>query len=145
MPWWGWMAAGLLMLVAELTFVDAAFYLVFLGISALIIGATALAGLPLPFWLQWTLFALLAIGSLVFFRGKVYDRLRGGASVEIPEGVTGDTAVSRDVIPPGARGRVELRGASWNAHNCGPTRIEAGARCRVERADGLTLEVHAEA
>jgi hypothetical protein len=145
MPWWGWVAAGMLMLVAELALVDAAFYLVFLGISALLVGTAELAGFSLPFWMQWTLFALLAVGSLVFFRGKVYERLRGGATSEIPEGVTGDSAVAGEAIAPGARGRVELRGSSWTARNCGSTQIEAGARCRVERADGLTLEVRAEA
>jgi membrane protein implicated in regulation of membrane protease activity len=145
MSWWGWIAAGMLMLVAELALVDAAFYLVFLGISALLVGAVVLAGIDLPFWMQWTLFALLAVGSLVFFRGKVYDRLRGGASGEIQEGVTGDAAIAQEAIAPGARGRVELRGTTWTAHNCGATRIEAGSRCRVERAEGLTLEVRAEA
>jgi membrane protein implicated in regulation of membrane protease activity len=144
MPWWGWVAAGMLMLVAELALVDAAFYLVFLGISALLVGAALLAGFSLPFWMQWTSFAVLAVCSLVFFRGKVYDRLRGGASGAIPEGVTGDTAVACETIAPGARGRVELRGSSWTAHNRGTTPIELGARCRVERANGLTLEVRLE-
>ncbi len=145
MPWWGWVAAGMLMLVAELALVDAAFYLVFLGISALLVGAAELFGFHLPFWMQWTLFALLAVASLVLFQGKVYDRLRGGTFAEIPEGVTGDTAVAKEAIAAGARGRVELRGASWTARNAGAEPIEAGARCRVVRADGLTLEVRAEA
>jgi membrane protein implicated in regulation of membrane protease activity len=145
MPWWGWIAAGMMLLVAELGLVDAAFYLFFLGISALIVGSLELAGFALPFWLQWTLFALLVVASLVFFRGKVYELLRGGATGEIAEGVTGDTAVARETIAPGARGRVDLRGAEWAALNCGTSVIEAGARCRVERAAGLTLEVRAEA
>ena len=49
MPWWGWMAVGALLLVAELTFVDLEFYLVFLGLSALITGMLELAGIALPF------------------------------------------------------------------------------------------------
>jgi len=145
MPWWGWVAAGMMMLVAELALVDAAFYLVFLGISALLVGALALAGVPLPFWMQWTVFALLAVGSLVFFRGKVYDRLRGGSAGLIPEGVTGDAAVALEAIAPGARGRVELRGSSWTALNRGTMQIEVGSRCLVERAEGLTLVVRPEA
>ncbi len=145
MPWWGWIAAGMMLLVAELALVDAAFYLVFLGISALLVGSVELAGIPLPYWMQWVLFALLAVASLVFFRGKLYDLLRGGATGEIREGVIGDTAVAQERIAPGGRGRVELRGASWAALNSGPSSIEAGSRCRVERADGLTLEVRAEA
>jgi len=145
MPWWGWIAAGMMLLVAELFLVDVDFYLVFLGVSALLVGSAELAGISLPFWLQWTLFAVLSVASLVFFRRKVYGLLRGGVGgTEIAEGVSGDTAVARESIAPGARGRVDLRGASWSARNCGTTPIEAGARCRVDRADGLTLEVRAE-
>ena len=144
MPWWGWIAAGMMLLVAEIALVDADFYLVFLGVAALIVGTAELAGLPLPYWMQWTTFAVLAVGSLVFFRRAVYDRLRGGATGEIAEGVVGDIAVARESIAAGGRGRVDLRGAAWSAHNCGSTPIEAGARCRVERAEGLTLEVRAE-
>lgn len=145
MPWWGWIAAGMMLLTAELFLVDFDFYFVFLGVAALLVGSLELAGLALPIYLQWTLFAVLAVVSLVFFRRKVYDLLRGGAGGEIPEGVSGDSAVAREAIAPGARGRVDLRGASWSARNCGSVTIEAGARCRVERADGLTLEVRAEA
>jgi len=63
MPWWGWVAAGMMMLVAELALVDAAFYLVFRGVSALLVGTPDLPGISLPFWMQWTLFAVLVIAS----------------------------------------------------------------------------------
>ena len=36
MPWWGWMIIGALMLGSELLGVDAAFYLVFIGVAAMI-------------------------------------------------------------------------------------------------------------
>ena len=31
MQWWGWIAVGVILLGAELAFVDAQFYLVFIG------------------------------------------------------------------------------------------------------------------
>ncbi len=76
MAWWGWIAAGALLLAAEMGLVDAEFYLVFLGLSALLVGLLALAGLGGPPWVQWLLFAALAATSLVLFRGRVYSRLR---------------------------------------------------------------------
>jgi hypothetical protein len=66
MPWWGWITVGALLLAAEMTIVDLEFFLVFLGASALLVGMLGLAGVPLPFWMQWIVFAVLAIGSLVF-------------------------------------------------------------------------------
>ena len=68
MPWWGWVTVGALLLAAEMTIVDLEFYLVFLGASAFLVGMPGLAGLPLPYWLQWIVFAFLSIASLVFFR-----------------------------------------------------------------------------
>ena len=38
MPWWGWILVGTLLLAAELFVVQADFYLVFLGFSALVVG-----------------------------------------------------------------------------------------------------------
>ena len=48
-------------------------------------------------------------------------------------------------LPPGETCRIEYRGSSWNAINCGTSVIAAGARARIERVDGLTLVVHADA
>ena len=52
MPWWGWVTIGTLLLVAEMTFVDLDFYLVFLGISALLVGLASIAGFGMPFWVE---------------------------------------------------------------------------------------------
>jgi hypothetical protein len=79
MMWWGWMVLGALLLSAELFAVDAQFYLVFLGVSAALVGVLALAGIELPEWGQWALFAVLALISFVTFRKSLYEKLRGGA------------------------------------------------------------------
>lgn len=145
MPWWGWIAVGTLLLVAEMSFVDLEFYLVFLGAAALVVGLADLAGLHLVPWAQWILFALLAVGSLALFRGRVHALMRPPPTGDIPEGVSGEWAVAREPIAPGARGTVVLRGSTWTGENEGSSTIEAGARCRVERADGLTLRLRPEA
>lgn len=144
MPWWGWIAIGAILLVAEMTFVDLEFYLVLLGASALIVGLLELSGLSLVAWQQWVVFAGLSIGSLVFFRRRVYSLLRPPPGGEIAEGVEGDHATAIDEIAPGAAGTVTMRGTTWTARNLGTSPIAAGARCRVSRAHGLELEVHPE-
>lgn len=141
MPWWGWITVGALLLVAELTFVDFEFYLVFLGISALLVGMLALGGMSMPFWLQWGVFGLLALASLVFFRRNVYRLLRPPVEGSVQEGVTGDRAIAVDSIEVGGRGRVTLRGTTWTGRNIGDEAIPVGAACRVERAEGIVLEL----
>jgi membrane protein implicated in regulation of membrane protease activity len=76
MTWWGWAIAGAILLGAELFFVSAQFYLVFVGSAAILVGLVTLV-LPLAEWLQWALFALLAIASMVTFRSRIYQRFRG--------------------------------------------------------------------
>ncbi len=57
--------------------VDAEFYLAFLGVSALIVGGIGLSPLDPPFWGQCLVFSAFAAASLVFFRGRVYAKIRG--------------------------------------------------------------------
>jgi len=78
MSWWGWMIVGIVLVGAELM-TDAAFYLVFAGAAAILVGLLVVAGLGLPVWAQWVAFSVLAIASMVLFRRKLYDRLRGGS------------------------------------------------------------------
>ena len=143
MPWWGWITIGALMLAAELAFVDAEFYLVFLGVSALLVGSLELSGFEIAIWAQWLVFAGLSIGSLVFFRQRIYVLMRPPPGEEIPEGVDGDTATALETIEPGGRGRVELRGSHWSAYNEGERAIASGERCTVSRSEGLTVHVRA--
>ncbi len=140
MNWWGWLIVGFVLMGAELTAVDAAFYLIFVGAAAIFMGILGLAGLTLPVWGQWVLFSVLAVGSMVLFRRKLYDRLRGGA-----EGFDGSAAGAmvavEEIVPPGGRTRVRLRGSQWTAVNVGPAPIAAGADARVVEADGLELKI----
>ena len=76
MQWWAWITVGALLLGSELTFVNAQFYLVFVGAAALMVGFLTLAGALPADWIQWSLFALLAILSLIAFRRRVYERVR---------------------------------------------------------------------
>ena len=140
MNWWGWLIIGFVLMGAELTAVDAAFYLIFVGAAAILMGVLGLVGVTLPIWAQWVLFAVLAVGSMVLFRQKLYDRLRGGAA-GFDGSAAGATVAVKEVVPPGGRTRVRLRGSQWTAVNVGAAPIAAGADARVVESDGLELRI----
>jgi inner membrane protein len=143
MQWWAWITVGAVLLGSELTFVNAQFYLVFVGASALIVGFVGLSGLHLADWLQWSMFAVLAALSLLIFRRRVYERMRP-TFPEVKCGPQGETVTLPTALPPGESCRLEFRGSSWSALNGGQSVIAAGSRARIERVDGLTLVVQAD-
>jgi membrane protein implicated in regulation of membrane protease activity len=144
MQWWAWIAVGAILLGSELAFVDAQFYLVFLGLPALIVGFLSAAGTVPAVWLQWLLFAVLAVVSMVGFRRRIYERLRRSLPA-MRSGPAGDSVILAAALPPGESCRIDYRGSSWSAVNGGSSVIAAGARARITRVEGLTLVVHAEA
>ena len=140
MVWWGWLILGLLLMGAELGAVDAAFYLIFVGAAAVCLGIMGLAGVTLPVWGQWLLFSVLAVGSMVLFRQRLYDKLRGGLPGFKNTAVGAIVAVKENVCQ-GGQTRVGLRGTQWTAVNVGPTLIAAGTDARVVEADGVDLKI----
>jgi membrane protein implicated in regulation of membrane protease activity len=143
MEWWAWIAVGAILLGSELAFVDAQFYLVFVGASAFVVGMLQLAGLGLAEWLQWLIFAVLAAASLITFRRRIYDRMRRKLP-PLRGGPAGEIVTLPADLPPGESCRLEYRGCSWSAINGGKAAIAAGAKARIDRVDGLTLVVHGE-
>jgi membrane protein implicated in regulation of membrane protease activity len=143
MQWWAWIAVGAILLVLELTLIAADFYLVFLGVAALVIGISTLTGIVTVAWLQWLAFAALAAFFMVTFRRWVYERLRRKLP-DVKSGPVGQTVVLPAELQPGESCRLEYCGSSWSAVNGGASLIEGGARARIDRVDGLTLIVHGE-
>ena len=142
MVWWGWIVVGALLLSAEL-FVPTDFFLVFLGAAALLVGGIGLAGLALPVWGQWLLFAALSLLLLVTVRGRLKRRLPAGDS-RADDTLVGEIALIRERLEAGATGTAELRGSRWTARNADASALEPGARARVERVEGLVLHVRRE-
>lgn len=144
MPWWAWIVLGVGLLGVEMLIIDAQFYLVFIGLSAALVGLLGLFGVGLPEWAEWLVFAGLALVAMVAFRRRIYELVRGrGGQVE--ERLTlGDRVLVPARLEPGQTGRVEYRGSSWTARNAGGTPIEAGREAVIDRVDGLTLFVRAE-
>ena len=144
MHWWAWIAVGGILLVSELAFIDAQFYLVFVGASAFAVGMLHLAVLAIPVWLQWLIFAVLAAASMLIFRRRIYESMRRGLPA-MKAGPAGEIVTLPTALPPGETCRIEYRGCSWSAVNAGSGVIAAGSRARIERIDGLTLVVRGDA
>ena len=140
MPWWGWVSIGIILMGVELTAVDAAFYLIFVGAAAVCVGIVGLAGVDLPVWGQLLCFAILAVVSMVMFRGKLYDRIRGGLP-GFEYQVAGRIVSVGEDVPLGGQTRVDLQGTQWTAVNVGSEPIAAGARARVVGRDSLNLSI----
>lgn len=142
MTWWSWMILGAVLLGAELFAIDAQFYLVFLGVSAALVGFAGLFGIAIPEWAQWMAFASLSLISFFTFRKSLYAKIRGGA-VGFRETLAGETVNVNEDLAPGAETRVEYRGTKWTVRNVGDGPISAGARATVVEVDGLTLRIRA--
>ena len=138
MPWWGWIVVGTMLLSSEL-FVPTDFFLVFLGVAALLVGGVGLAGLALPIWAQWLLFAALSLVLLGTVRSRLKKRLP--ASSRADDTLVGEIALIHERLEAGATGSAELRGARWTARNAEASPLEPGTRARVERVEGLVLHV----
>jgi membrane protein implicated in regulation of membrane protease activity len=144
MPWWAWLVLGIGLLGVEMFVIDAQFYLVFIGLSAAVIGLLGLAGIDMPGWSQWLLFSVLAVIAMLAFRRRLYEMIRG-RSGHVEERLTvGDRVVIPARLEPGQSGRVDYRGSSWTARNTGSQAIEAGREAIIAQVDGLTLHVTAE-
>jgi len=140
MAWWTWFVVGTLLLGIELFAVDAQFFLIFLGASAIVVGLVGMLGIDLPTWLQWVLFSGLAIATIVALRGRVYAMLRERPLAKVDTDVDQRVRIPEE-LPPGKTARVEYRGTAWTALNIGKQPIPSGEEVRIEAVDGLTLHV----
>ncbi|MEL7022965.1 MAG: NfeD family protein [Pseudomonadota bacterium] len=142
MIWWAWLAIGFILLGAEMFMLDAAFYLVFLGVAALITGFSVMSGIPMPEWVQWVMFALLSATTMVLFRERLYKKLRGDP-IGFDDQVDGRHVTVLEGVVVGGRTRVEFRGSRWDAVNAGESSLETGEQAIIVKAEGSLLEIRA--
>jgi len=141
MPWWGWLVMGMGLLAVEMFVIDAQFYLVFVGAAAAIVGLLGLAGVQLPDWSQWLVFAALSLIAMVTFRRRIYELVRKRSGhVEQPTSL-GDRVVVPALLEAGQSCRVDYRGSSWTARNVDIQPIAAGSEAVITHIDGLTLHI----
>ena len=108
MEWWAWIAVGAVLLGSELAFIDAQFYLVFVGAPRSSSGFWIWRELLPAVWLQWLVFART---------GRVFDGDLPAADLralrrKLPDmkaGPAGETVVLPAELPPGESCRLEYR------------------------------------
>lgn len=142
MTWWYWLFLGLVLAGAEMMS-PGGFYLLFFGIAALVVGALAGLGIVQIVWLEWLLFSILAIASLLLFRRPLL-RMTKQTPTHVVDTMVGETAVLLDDLPPGQTGKAELRGTTWGTRNDGIAPLAKGQRAIVVKVDGLMLWVRSE-
>jgi membrane protein implicated in regulation of membrane protease activity len=140
MDWWMWIVGGLLLLVLEIS-VPGGIILLFFGAAALVVGTLLGIGVEAPVWLQLALFSIISVLSLVTLRGPILQRLKGESDLKPIDSLLGTTAIVMEEAPAGARGKAELRGATWTILNLGNEPLTPGQACVVERVEGLRLYV----
>ena len=142
MEWWIWLLFGLLLLLGELL-TPGGFYIFFFGIGALVVGMLAGLNLAGPAWLQFLLFSLVSVLTLWLFREKLLQLTRSRMT-HVVDSLIGESAMAVEEIAANGVGKAEARGTSWTARNLGDHALARGARCRIERVEGLTIFVRAE-
>lgn len=139
MVWWIWAFLGLVLLGVELV-TPGGFYILFFGLSALVVAALVGFGMAEAEWAQWLLFSALSVGSLLIFRGPLLRMIKShevaGPAVDT---MVGEIATPLEDLSPGGTGKAECHGAAWTARNAGLVGLAKGQRSRVERVEGLTL------
>lgn len=140
MTWWGWMVIGAVLLGAELILIDAQFYLLFIGVSAFLVGLAGLLGIAVPEWVQWLSFAGLCLFFFFTFRRTLYQKLRAGGA-GFPESPAGSMVTIDEALEPGQDGKTLFRGSKWNVRNVGDVPIAAASRAKIVEVDGVMLHV----
>ena len=140
MTWWAWMVVGIVLLGVELFAIDLQFYLVFIGLGAIVVGIVELVAPGLPGWVPWILFAVLSLTAMFTIRRQLYQLLRGSA-VGLTDSAIGARLTIRELLAPGGSCRTEYRGSQWTAINVGNEAIPAGGTAVIDAVDGLNLRI----
>ncbi len=137
-PHWFWLSIGLVLGVIEM--LAPGFFLMWLGLAAIIVGLIALAVPTISLPMQVALFAILSI--LTVYAGKKFLKdnpieTEDPALNDRSARLKGEIVTVVEAIADG-RGRVKLGDSEWNVRG---TDAPVGAKVRVTGADGAVLVV----
>ncbi len=135
---WHWWLLGLALVIVE-AFFPGAFFL-WMGISALVVGALLWIAPGIGIFTQVCLFAVIAIGSVLLWR-----RLRPGKSSHAAQNSLNDrgslyTGRTFTLVAPIVNGVGQVRVDDGQWRIAGPD-LPAGSCVRVIAVDGATLKV----
>jgi len=138
MQYWAWIIVGVALLGAEVL-APSGFVLMFFGAGAIAVGfLVAVGALGAP-WAQWLVFSIISILLVWRLRNRMLPR-NAGNPIDADD-VVGKSGTALGDLAVGGDGRVELRGATWEATNSGSESLRDGDRCVVASKDGLRLFV----
>lgn len=128
-----WASIGIILLIAEVF--TASFFVLFFGISALIVALITFFGLDHRA-IEIALFAAIGLMSLFLFRKKL---VKSFSSKGIVQG-DHDKVIKLDQdIEPRGESQISYQGSSWKAINNSDTRMMSGERVKIERIDGIKI------
>ena len=147
MLWWHWSILGLSLVGVEILTLGGLgnFYFLFFGVAALMVSGLTWAGLIEAAWLQWFLFAILGIISLLVMKKSLQNKGGIGGENELAvDSMVGEMATVLEPLAPQALGKVELRGSTWTARNAGENNLEKNTIAKIVRVEGLTVWIQAD-
>ncbi|WP_394127632.1 NfeD family protein [Vibrio hepatarius] len=139
---WHWLAFGLALLALEL--LGTAGYFLWLGLSALIVGAL-LTFIPMSWQLQWVSFGAFSLATTwLWWRKQFKKDKQGDASRELNQKskqLIGQTIRLEEDFPVG-KGRIKVGDTTWSAQS--DSFITAGELAQITQVKGiiLTIEPH---
>lgn len=138
-----WFIVGAILVLSE--FVLPGIILVFFGVAAWIVALLAWLGIVESLAVQLIVFTVLSLALLLglrricmrSFMGQTTDSASGEDAMN--EFVGKDAAVLEAFESAGSQGKVEFKGASWNAVSDCP--LAAGDTAVIVNRDGLKLNI----
>ncbi|KOO12886.1 hypothetical protein AKJ18_21410 [Vibrio xuii] len=136
---WHWLAFGLALLALDL--LGTAGYFLWLGLSALIVGAL-FTFIPMSWQLQWVSFAVFSLATTwLWWRKQFKKDKQGDAKRDLNQKhkqLIGQTLVLDENFPAG-KGRVKLGDTTWAAQSSQDLR--AGSIVEVQEVNGIVLTI----
>lgn len=130
----GWAIALVLLLIVE--GVTAQLVTIWFAAGALV--AMVAAAFKAPIWLQFTLFAVVSVVTLIATRPlarKINNRVKEPLNADRIIGMDG--IVTEDIDNTDAKGLIKVDGAPWTARSADGEKIESGTTVVIEKIEGV--------
>ncbi|MGE3760031.1 MAG: NfeD family protein [Pseudobdellovibrionaceae bacterium] len=129
-----WLIIGFLFLAAEL--VSGTFFLMFFGVSGLLVALAKLTGLN-NFFLESAVFAIFGfLGVLVLRKPLLAKRSKEDVVMDKDQFLT--LSVTLD---PGGSGTSSYQGSPWTVVNDSNEKLDAGTEVKIVKTEGIKLFV----
>jgi|SRR6056297_886653 len=135
-----WFLIGLALILLE--FVIPGFVIIFFGVAAWFVFILVSIFPGMAFWVQLMIFSVLSLGTLIFLRRSLKKKFfseNEGAGSESVDDFIGRTALVEKAISKAKNGKVNFKGASWEAY--ADQDIPEGVNVTIVGRDSIKLKV----